>query len=61
MLSVISSDPGERAQLGAWRGLGSILAGLPMGIILPIILYDENHNIMGAKLFFVALALASWV
>lgn len=57
MLSVISADPGERAQLGAWRGLGSILAGLPMGIILPIILYDENQNIMGAKLFFVALAL----
>ena len=57
MLSVITSDPGERAELGAWRGLGSIIAGLPMGIILPIVLYDENQDIMGTRLFIVALAL----
>lgn len=57
MLSVISADPGERAQLGAWRGLGSIVAGLPVGIILPILLYDENQNIMRTRLFVVALVL----
>ncbi|MGI6568790.1 MAG: MFS transporter [Erysipelotrichaceae bacterium] len=57
MLSVITSDPGERAQLGAWRTLGALFAGLSMGIFLPIILYDENRNIMGVKLFFVALVL----
>lgn len=57
MLSVITAEPGERAQLGAWRTLGSLLASLPMGIILPIVLYDENENILGERLFFTALLL----
>lgn len=57
MLSVITAEPGERAQLGAWRTLGSLLASLPMGIILPIVLYDENENILGERLFVTALIL----
>ena len=44
MLSVITSDPGERAQLGAWRNIGAMLASLPIGIVLPIFLYDESKN-----------------
>ena len=57
MLSVITSDPGQRAQLGAWRTLGSMAASIPIGMILPILLYDENNEIMGHRLFFVALVL----
>ena len=57
MLSVITADAGDRAQLGAWRTLGSLAASLPMGIILPIVLYDENQNIMGVRLFIAALLL----
>ena len=55
MLSVISSDAGDRAQLGAWRTLGSLAASLPTGMILPIFLYDENNDIMGGRLFIAAL------
>lgn len=57
MLSVITSEPGERAQLGAWRMLGSMVAALPIGIVLPMFLYDADKNIIGERLFFAALAL----
>lgn len=57
MLSVITADPGERAQLGAWRNIGAMVASLPIGIILPILLYDENDNIIGDRLFPVAIIL----
>lgn len=57
MLSVITSDPGERGQLGAWRNIGALLAGLPIGVILPMILYDENEELIGDRLFPVALVL----
>jgi GPH family glycoside/pentoside/hexuronide:cation symporter len=57
MLSVITDEPGERAQLGAWRNIGAMLAGLPIGVILPIVLYDENDNLIGERLFPVALVL----
>lgn len=57
MLSVITADPGERAQLGAWRNIGAMVASLPIGIILPILLYDENDNIIGNRLFPVAIIL----
>ena len=57
MLSVISADPGQRAQLGAWRTLGSMAASIPMGVLLPIFLYDENRELMGGRLFVTALVL----
>ena len=57
MLSVITNDPGERAQLGAWRVLGSFAVSLPIGIILPMFLYDANENLKGHLLFPVAIVL----
>ena len=57
MLSVISADAGDRAQLGAWRTLGSLAASLPTGMILPVLLYDENNDIMGGRLFIAALVM----
>lgn len=57
MLSVITADPGQRAQLGAWRTLGSMAAAIPMGVVLPMLCYDEQRNIMGTRLFIVALLL----
>ena len=57
MLSNITAVPGERAQLGAWRNLGSMVISLPIGVILPMFLYDANQNIKGEILFPVALVL----
>lgn len=57
MLSLITTDPGERAQLGAWRNIGAMVMSLPIGIILPMILYDEDENLLGQRLFPVAIIL----
>ncbi len=57
MVSVISPDPGDRAQLSAWRSLGAMCSSVPIGIILPFVLYNENQELMGNRLFFVALIL----
>ncbi len=57
MLATISSDSGDRAMLGSWRSLGALLASTPVGIILPLVVYDENQNIMGERMFFAAIVL----
>ena len=57
MLGIITPDPAQRSELSAWRSLGALLASLPMGIALPIFLYDENDNVMGSRLFITALVL----
>ena len=57
MLSNITAVPGERAQLGAWRNLGSMVISMPIGVILPMFLYDANQNVKGELLFPVALVL----
>lgn len=59
MLSVISADAGDRSQLSAWRGLGAMLAAMPIGIILPMVLYDANNELLGSRLFFAALILGA--
>ena len=57
MLSNITAVPGERAQLGAWRNLGSMVISLPVGVVLPMFLYDADQNIKGEILFPLALIL----
>lgn len=57
MLGVITADPGQRAQLGAWRTLGALLASLPVGMILPVLIYDADNNVMGSKLFVISIVM----
>ena len=57
MLSLISDNPSDRASLSAWRSLGAMLAQIPVTSVLPLVLYDENRNIMGQRLFVAALVL----
>ena len=48
MLSLVTEDPGERAQLSTWRSIGSMFGNLLPNIILPMIIWekvvDENGN-----------------
>ena len=48
MLSLVTEDPGERAQLSTWRSVGSMVGGMIPGIILPMLIWkdrvDENGN-----------------
>ena len=41
MLSVITEDVGERAQLSTWRSIGSMIGNLLPGIILPMIIWNK--------------------
>ncbi len=57
LLSLISDDPGDRASLSAWRSVGSMLGNLATMALIPILIYDSNNNIMGERVFFVALVM----
>ena len=45
--SVISDVPSERSSLSTWRSIGAMLAQLPVLVILPMIVYDEEKNPKG--------------
>ncbi|MBQ8381228.1 MAG: MFS transporter [Clostridia bacterium] len=55
LLSLISKDPADRASLSAWRSIGSMIGNMVPMVILPMIIYDENNNIIGSKVFLAAL------
>ena len=41
MLSLVTSDVGERAQLSTWRSVGSMVGGMIPGIVLPMIIWQK--------------------
>ncbi len=41
MLSLVSEDHGERAQLSTWRSVGSMVGGMIPGIILPMLIWQK--------------------
>ena len=55
LLSMISKEQADRASLSAWRSVGSMVGNmLPMAII-PFLIYDKNNDIIGERVFIVAL------
>ena len=55
LLSLISNDIKDRASLSAWRSVGSIFGNMLPMVILPFIIYDENDNLIGERVFIAAL------
>ncbi len=55
LLSLISDVPGDRASLSAWRSVGSLAGQMCTMVILPLIIYDSNNNIIGTRVFLAAL------
>ncbi|MBQ3571323.1 MAG: MFS transporter [Clostridia bacterium] len=55
LLSLISKDPADRASLSAWRSVGSMVGNMVPMVILPMIIYDANNNIIGSRVFLAAL------
>ena len=41
MLSLVTEDVGERAQLSTWRSVGSMVGGMIPGIVLPMIIWQK--------------------
>ena len=57
LLSLITDDPVERAQLSSWRSIGSMAASLSISMILPFIIYDANNQLRGNTLIIIGLVL----
>jgi len=55
LLSLISNEPADRASLSAWRSVGSMIGNMVPMVLLPMLIYDANNNILGERVFFVAL------
>ena len=41
MLSLVTEDVGERAQLSTWRSIGSMIGNMLPGVILPMIIWEK--------------------
>ena len=50
MASAISSEPGDRASLSTFRTMGGMLAGMVIGIGLPLVAYDKVTTAAGETL-----------
>lgn len=57
LLSLISSDPVERAQLSSWRSVGGTVGNLLTMSLLPILIYDASNNLLGERIFIIALVM----
>ena len=44
MVSAVSAESKDRAQLSNWRTIGSALAGTVIGVLLPLVIYYQNEN-----------------
>ena len=55
LLGLISEEAADRASLSAWRSVGSLVGNMVPMVILPMLIYDSNNNIMGERVFFIAL------
>ena len=55
LLGLISSDTADRASLSAWRSIGGMVGNIIPMVLLPVLIYDDNNNILGGRVFLVAL------
>ena len=55
LLGLISKDVKDRASLSAWRSIGSIFGNMVPMVILPFIIYDNEDNLIGERVFIAAL------
>lgn len=57
MLSLISNDAADRAKLSTGRSVGSMAGGMSAQMILPMLIYDDNNELLGTRIFFIALVM----
>ena len=50
MLSLVTEDAGERAQLSTWRSVGSLVGSMLPGIILPMLIWKKEFNADGTPM-----------
>ncbi len=59
MLSLISTDAAERAQLSTWRSVGSMGGNIVTMVTLPMLIYDASQNLKGETVFWIALLMGA--
>ena len=55
MMSVITDNGSERAQLSTWRSIGSMIGNILPMVIFPFIIYDANDMLIGENVFIAAV------
>ena len=55
LLSLISSDPADRASLSAFRSVGGMVGNMLPMVLLPMLIYNPDKSLNGTKVFFTAL------
>ncbi len=50
MLSLVTENPGERAQLSTWRSIGSMIGNILPTILLPMLIWKKEFNADGTPL-----------
>ena len=55
LMSLITTDPAERASLSVFRSIGSMVGNMVPPIILPFLIYDASQNLKGNTVFVAAL------
>ena len=55
LLSLISTDPADRASLSAWRSVGSMVGNMVPMVILPLLVYNADGSLNGSMVFVTAL------
>ena len=59
LLSLISTDPADRASLSAWRSVGSMIGNMIPMVLLPFIMYNADGSLNGYKVFIAALIMGA--
>ena len=59
LLSLISSDPADRASLSAWRSIGSMIGNMLPMVILPFLVYNKDGSLNGPMVFVAALVMGA--
>ncbi|HJC53912.1 MAG TPA: MFS transporter [Candidatus Gemmiger stercoravium] len=55
LLSLITDDPAQRAEISSFRSAGAMVAGILTGILIPVVIYDANNVLIGQRMFWMAL------
>ena len=59
LLSLISTEPADRASLSAWRSIGSMVGNMLPMVILPFLIYNEDESLNGTMVFVAALVMGA--
>ena len=59
LLSLISNDPGDRASLSVFRGVGSMGGNILPAVLLPFLIY-KNNELQGNVVFWAALIMGGF-